>query len=60
MECKREYHEVGEVFETDTLKRQLTVLKEIMQDYPGKTIDNIVLQMEARVKEMEKGGSNGL
>lgn len=55
MECKREYHEVGEVFETDTLKRQLTVLKEIMQDYPGKTIDNIVMQMEATIKEMEKG-----
>lgn len=38
------------------LKEQLFVLKEVMQTYSGKTIDNIVMQMEARINEMQKGG----
>lgn len=36
------------------LKAQLSVLKEIALDYSGKTIDNIIQQMESRVKEVEK------
>lgn len=36
------------------LKAQIAVLKEIALDYSGKTIDNIIQQMEARVKEVEK------
>ena len=33
------------------LQAQIAVLKEVAEDYPGKTIDNIIQQMEARVKE---------
>ena len=33
------------------LTSQIGVLKEVAEDYPGKTIDNIIQQMEARVKE---------
>lgn len=36
------------------LKAQIAVLKEIALDYSGKTIDNIIQQMESRVKEVEK------
>jgi len=36
------------------LKAQIAVLKEIAIDYSGKTIDNIIQQMESRVKEVEK------
>ena len=36
------------------LKAQIAVLKEIALDYSGKTIDNIIRQMESRVKELEK------
>lgn len=39
------------------MKAQIAVLKEVMTDYQGKTIDNIIQQMEARVREMEKGGT---
>lgn len=39
------------------MKAQIAVLKEVMTDYQGKTIDNIIQQMEARVKEREKGGA---
>lgn len=39
------------------LKAQKAVLKDICLDYQGKTIDNIIQQMEERIKEMEKGGT---
>ena len=32
---------------------QIAVLKEIAEEYPGKTIDNIIVQMEARKKEVD-------
>lgn len=32
---------------------QIAVLKEIAKEYPGKTIDNIIVQMEARKKEVD-------
>ena len=35
------------------LVAQIAVLKEIAEEYPGKTIDNIIVQMEARKKEVE-------
>ena len=35
------------------LVAQITVLKEITEEYSGKTIDNIIAQMEARNKEVE-------
>ena len=33
------------------LTAQIAVLKEIAMEYSGKTIDNIIQQMEARIKE---------
>lgn len=41
------------------MKAQIAVLKEISLDYQGKTIDNIIQQIEARIKEMEKGDLDG-
>ena len=34
------------------LQKQLNVLKEVSEEYPGKTIENIIAQMEARRKEV--------
>ena len=35
------------------LEAQIAVLKEVVEEYPGKTIENIIAQMEARWKEFE-------
>ena len=35
------------------LVAKIAVLKEVAAEYPGKTIDNIIVQMEARRKEIE-------
>ena len=35
------------------LVAQIAVLREIAMEYSGKTIDNIIVQMEARKKEVE-------
>ena len=35
------------------LVAQIAVLKEVSKEYPGKTIENIIVQMEARNKEVE-------
>ena len=34
------------------LEAQIAVLKEVVEEYPGKTIENIIAQMEARKKEL--------
>ena len=34
------------------LEAQIAVLREVAEDYPGKTIENIIVQMEARRKEI--------
>ena len=34
------------------LQNQLATLKEIAREYPAKTIENIIAQMEARRKEV--------
>lgn len=34
------------------LQKQLSVLKEVAEEYPGKTIENIIVQLEARLKEV--------
>ena len=34
------------------LEAQVAVLKEVAEEYPGKTIENIIVQMEARRKEI--------
>lgn len=36
------------------LQAQIAILKEIATDYQGKTIDNIIQQMEARLNEVIK------
>ena len=41
------------VAEYTRLTAQIAVLKEIAMEYSGKTIDNIIVQMEARKKEVE-------
>ena len=33
------------------LEAQIAVLREVAKEYPGKTIENIIAQMEARRKE---------
>ena len=40
------------------LVAQIAVLKEIAMEYPGKTIDNIIVQMEARRKEIGDTSNN--
>ena len=41
------------VAEYTRLTAQIAVLKEVAMEYPTKTIDNIIVQMEARKKEVE-------
>ena len=36
------------------LQKQLSALKEVAEEYPGKTIENIIAQMEARRNELNK------
>lgn len=36
------------------LVAQIAILKEIAAEYPGKTIENIIVQLEARKREVEK------
>ena len=38
--------------EYTTLEAQIAVLKEVAEEYPGKTIENIIAQLEARRKEI--------
>lgn len=35
------------------LEAQIAVLKEVAEEYPGKTIENIIQQMQSRVKIWE-------
>ena len=34
------------------LEAQIAILKEVAAEYPGKTIENIIVQLEARRKEI--------
>ena len=40
------------------LVAQIAVLKEVAMEYPEKTIDNIIVQMEARKKEIGDTSNN--
>ena len=40
------------VSEYARLVAQIAVLKEVSKEYPGKTIENIIVQMEARRNEI--------
>ena len=35
------------------MTHRISVLKEVAEEYPGKTIGNIIVQMEARKKELK-------
>ena len=41
------------VSEYARLEAQIAVLKEVVEEYPGKTIENVIAQMEARRKEWD-------
>lgn len=34
------------------LVARIAVLKEVAEEYPGKTIENVIVQLEARLKEL--------
>ena len=36
------------------LSVHIAMLEDIAEEYPGKTIENVIAQMEARKKEVEK------
>ena len=36
------------------LSVHIAMLEDIAEEYPGKTIENIIVQLEARKKEVEK------
>ena len=40
------------VSEYARLVAKIAVLKEVAEEYPGKTIENIIVQMESRRKEI--------
>ena len=35
------------------LAANISILKDVAKEYPGKTIDNIIVQLEARIKKIE-------
>ena len=41
------------VSEYARLVAKIAMLKEVAEEYPGKTIENIIAQLEARMKEAE-------
>ena len=46
----------GQALVTEYIKllMQIATLKNVAAEYPGKTIENIIAQMEARKREVEK------
>ena len=42
------------VSEYTRLIAQIAILQEVAEEYPGKTIENIIAQMEARRNELNK------
>ena len=40
------------VSEYARLVAQIAVLKEVSKEYPSKTVENIIVQLEARLKEI--------
>lgn len=40
--------------EIQLMQNQLQVLQEVAKTYSGKTIDNIICQLEMRIKELQK------
>lgn len=42
------------------LRAQVAVLKDIMKEYSGRTIDNIITNLESRIKYIESHAKNDL
>ena len=42
------------VSEYARLVAKITILKEVVEEYPSKTIENVIAQLEARRKELNK------
>ena len=40
------------VSEYARLVAKIAVLREVAKEYPGKTIENVIVQLEARLKEL--------
>ena len=40
-------------YELNKLRAQLAILKDVMEEYSGRTIDNIIANIEARIKARE-------
>lgn len=40
-------------YELNRLRAQLAILKDVMAEYNGRTIDNIIVNLEARIKALE-------
>ena len=46
---------IGDVktgYNLTVVQKQLSVLREVVEEYPGKTIENVIVQLEARLKEL--------
>ena len=41
-------------YEEKRLTTDLSVLREVAKEYPGRTIENIIVQLKARLKEVSK------
>lgn len=41
------------ILEYARLVARIIVLQEVAKEYPGKTIENIIVQIEARIKEWD-------
>jgi hypothetical protein len=41
-------------YELMKLRAQVSVLKDVVKDYSGRTIDNIIVNLESRIKTREK------
>ena len=39
-------------YEEKRLTTDLSVLRDVAKEYPGKTVENIIVQLEARLKEI--------
>ncbi len=42
-------------YEYNRLSGNIAVLREVAREYPGRTIENVIQQMEARIKEVAHG-----
>jgi hypothetical protein len=41
-------------YDTLKLRAQVAVLKDVAREYPGRTIENIIQNLEARIKAKER------